>query len=84
MFLLLLLQDFFANSAEGAKARGEPPPKKPKTAEEQVRPVKPQILHRRRLKPLACRWRGDGSVALERSVPRVAPSCGSPGDLQPH
>jgi hypothetical protein len=35
---LLLLQDFFANSAEGAKARGEPPPNKPKTAEEQVRP----------------------------------------------
>jgi hypothetical protein len=29
-------QDFFANSTEGAKARGEPPPKKPKTAEEQV------------------------------------------------
>lgn len=31
------LQDFFADSADGAKARGRPPPKKPKTAEEQVR-----------------------------------------------
>lgn len=41
---LCLLQDFFANSAEGAKARGEPPPKKPKTAEEQVRPRLSRML----------------------------------------
>lgn len=29
-------QDFFANQADGAKARGEPPPKKPKNPEEQL------------------------------------------------